>query len=430
MIAEMTDIYPIFAYRTKYKSYMKKAIFLLVMMLQTLALDAQITLEECQQLARENYPAIRQYELVEQSRDFTLANAATGYLPQISISGYGIWHSDIIKSQNLPLDMKNTLGVASVMVNQSIYDGGTIAANRQMARAQADVEQRQTDITLYDIRDRIQQLYFGILLIDERVKQNHLLQDDLNISKSSVESLMKAGMANQSDIDAIQVQLIKAKQQESSLQTQRRTYLSMLGIFISKELDENTSLTVPVEDSVLNRENNRPELRLFEAQSLLADAQRKQIDSRLMPKVGAFGLGMLNTGIGDLMKKEVFAAGLSLSWNIGALYTRKNDLRQINIRKQQIDANRETFLLNTRLQTVNEEGNLKDLRNQVSQDEEIIRLSEQIRLATQKKVEGGTETVNELLRTINAVSEARQQQALHRIQLLQESYKLKHTLGN
>ena len=354
----------------------------------------------------------------------------TGYLPQISISGYGIWHSDIIKSKNLPLDMKNTLGVASVMVNQSIYDGGTIAANRQMARAQADVEQRQTDITLYDIRDRIQQLYFGILLIDERVKQNHLLQDDLNISKSSVESLMKAGMANQSDIDAIQVQLIKAKQQESSLQTQRRTYLSMLGIFISKELDENTSLTVPVEDSVLNRENNRPELRLFEAQSLLADAQRKQIDSRLMPKVGAFGLGMLNTGIGDLMKKEVFAAGLSLSWNIGALYTRKNDLRQIIIRKQQIDANRETFLLNTRLQTVNEEGNLKDLRNQVSQDEEIIRLSEQIRLATQKKVEGGTETVNELLRTINAVSEARQQQALHRIQLLQESYKLKHTLGN
>ena len=175
MIAEMTDIYPIFAYRTKYKSYMKKAIFLLVMMLLTLALDAQITLEECQQLARENYPAIRQYELVEQSRDFTLANAATGYLPQISISGYGIWHSDIIKSQNLPLDMKNTLGVASVMVNQSIYDGGTIAANRQMARAQADVEQRQADITLYDIRDRIQQLYFGILLIDERVKQNHLL---------------------------------------------------------------------------------------------------------------------------------------------------------------------------------------------------------------------------------------------------------------
>jgi len=409
---------------------MKKAIFLVVIMLQALALNAQLTLEECQRMALENYPAIRQYELVEQSRDFTLANAATGYLPQISISGYGIWHSDIIKSANQNLDLKNTLGVASVMVNQSIYDGGTVAANRQMARAQADVEQRQTDITLYDIRERIQQLYFGILLIDERIKQNRLLQDDLGISKSSVESLMKAGMANQSDIDAIKVQLIKIKQQESSLQTQRRTYLSMLAIFISKELDENTTLAVPVEDSVLSRENNRPELRLFEAQSLLAEAQRKQIDSRLMPKVGAFGVGMLNTGLGDQMKKEVFAAGVSVSWNIGALYTRKNDLRQIDVRKQQIATNREAFLLNTRLQTVNEEGSLKDLREQISQDEEIIRLSENIKTATQKKVEGGTETVNELLRTINAVSEARQQQALHRIQLLQESYKFKHTLGN
>jgi outer membrane protein TolC len=204
----------------------------------------------------------------------------------------------------------------------------------------------------------------------------------------------------------------------------------MLAIFISKELDENTTLAVPVEDSVLSRENNRPELRLFEAQSLLAEAQRKQIDSRLMPKVGAFGVGMLNTGLGDQMKKEVFAAGVSVSWNIGALYTRKNDLRQIDVRKQQIATNREAFLLNTRLQTVNEEGSLKDLREQISQDEEIIRLSENIKTATQKKVEGGTETVNELLRTINAVSEARQQQALHRIQLLQESYKFKHTLGN
>ena len=409
---------------------MKKVIFLVVMLMLSLALHAQLTLDECQRMAQNNYPAIRQYGLVEQSRDFTLANAATGYLPQISISGYGIWHSDIIQSSNLPIDMKNTLGGASVMVNQVIYDGGAIAANRQLARAQADVEQRQTDITMYDVRERIQQLFFGILLTDERLKQNKLLQDDLGISKNTVESMMKGGLANQSDIDAIQVRLIQVKQQESSLLTQRRTYLSMLGIFVGKELDANTILAVPAEENATSLENNRPELKLFEAQTLLADAQRKQIDSRLLPKVGAFGLGMLNTGISDMLKKEVFAAGLSLSWNIGALYTRKNDLRQIDIRKQQIDANRETFLFNNRLQSVNEEGNLKDLREQISRDEEIIRLSENIRSATQKKVEGGTESVNELLRTINAVSEARQQQALHQIQLLQQSYQLKHVLGN
>lgn len=409
---------------------MKKVIFLVVMLMLSLALHAQLTLDECQRMAQDNYPAIRQYGLVEQSRDFTLANAATGYLPQISISGYGIWHSDIIQSSNLPIDMKSTLGAASVMVNQVIYDGGAIAANRQLARAQADVEQRQTDITMFDVRERIQQLFFGILLTDERLKQNKLLQDDLGISKNTVESMMKGGLANQSDIDAIQVRLIQVKQQEISLLTQRRTYLSMLGIFVGKELDANTILAVPAEENATSLENNRPELKLFEAQTLLADAQRKQIDSRLLPKVGAFGLGMLNTGISDILKKEVFAAGLSLSWNIGALYTRKNDLRQLDVRKRQIDLNRDVFLFNNRLQSVNEEGNLKDLREQISRDEEIIRLSENIRSATQKKVEGGTESVNELLRTINAVSEARQQQALHQIQLLQQSYQLKHVLGN
>ena len=161
---------PIFATSNINKSKMKKAVFLIVMMVQTSTLLAQLTLEVCQQKAQDNYPAIRQYDLIEQSRDFTLTNAATAYLPQISVSASGIWHSDIIKSSQMPLDIKNTMAVASVMVNQTIYDGGVIAANRNLARAQADVDKRQTDITLYNVRDRIQQLYFGILLLDERMK--------------------------------------------------------------------------------------------------------------------------------------------------------------------------------------------------------------------------------------------------------------------
>ena len=408
---------------------MKKVVFL-VMMLLTSALHAQLTLEECQQKAQDNYPAIRQYDLIEQSRDFTLANAATGYLPQISVSATGIWHSDLIKSSQMPLDIKSTMAVASVVVNQTIFDGGAISANRNLARAQADMDKSQTDITLYNVRDRIQQLYFGILLLDERMKQNKLLQEDLNISLRSVESLRNGGLANQSDLDAIQVQLMKVQQQESSLLTQRRTFLSMLGLFIGEELSETTTLDIPSTDNVLVNQVNRPELQLYESQRQFVDAQRKQIDSRLMPKVGAFGVGMLNTGIGSMVKKDVFAAGLSVSWNIGALYTRKNDLRQLDVKRQQIDTNRETFLFNTNLQRANEEGSLRDLREQINRDDEIIRLSENIRQATEKKVEGGTESVNELLRTINAVSEARQQQALHRIQLLQETYQLKHLLGN
>ena len=420
---------PIFATSNINKSKMKKAVFLIVMMVQTSTLLAQLTLEVCQQKAQDNYPAIRQYDFIEQSRDFTLTNAATAYLPQISVSASGIWHSDIIKSSQMPLDIKNTMAVASVMVNQTIYDGGVIAANRNLARAQADVDKRQTDITLYNVRDRIQQLYFGILLLDERMKQNQLLQEDLNISMKSVESLRNGGLANQSDLDAIYVQLIKVQQQESSLQIQRRSFLSMLGLFMGEELSESTILNTPSAD-IPDYQVNRPELQLYDSQQQFVDAQRKQMNSRLMPKVGAFGVGMLNTGIGSMIKKDIFAAGLSVSWNISALYTRKNDLRLLDVKRQQIDINREMFLFNTNLQRTNEEGSLRDLREQINRDDEIIRLSENIRQATEKKVEGGTESVNELLRTINAVSEARQQQALHRIQLLQETYQLKHLLGN
>ena len=397
-----------------------------------------LTIEEAQQMARDNYPAIRQLGLTEQARDYTLQNAMKGWLPQVSVSGRATYQNKVTK---LPIDVSQ-FGVdydglpkdqydASVTVSQTIYDGGAIAANRRVASALADVQREQTNVTLYAIRERVNQLYFGILLIDEQLSQNLLLQDDLRLGLKTVESMERGGLANQTDIDAVKVEQIKTQQQEGSLRTMRQSYLRMLGTFVGKTLDTSTALQKPADENAVGA-NNRPELSLYFSQERLLDQRQKALNTRLMPTIEAFaqggygnpGLNMLGNGW-----DTYFRIGATVSWNIGALYTRKNDQRLLRNEREQIATARETFLFNTRLQSEQTNGQIENLRSQVVQDDEIIRLRESIRSRSERRVENGTETVNEMLRDINAVGEARQQRAIHEVQLLQEIYNLK-TINN
>lgn len=423
---------------------------LLLAMVLSASLSTQaITLKESLQMAHDNYPAIRQYQLIEQTRDFTLENASKGWLPQVSASAGAYAFTDPIKSNEqiarMGIDFKNYMANASVTIRQNLYDGGEIAAQKEVTSAQSEVQKHQLHVSMYGINERVQQIYFSILLLDEQIVLNELHQKDLSTSEKNIRSLIKGGIANQSDLDAILVECLKLKQQKDAIVVSRQAYLQMLGVFIGKELMVSEKLEKPsMESNVLRTPEgttsdsssslflaknwgiNRPELQYYDSQNLLIDARRKQLDPRLRPTLSLFGMGMLHSKVSDMINYGMLAGGISLSWNIGALYTRKNDIRKLEVQRQMNDIQREVFLFNNRLQNEQEYGIIASLRKQIAQDTEIISLRESIRSKSDRKVQLGTESVNELVRDINAVNLAKTQKAMHEIQLLQEIYKLKY----
>ena len=421
---------------------------LLLAMVLSASLSAQaITLKESLQMAHDNYPAIRQYQLIEQTRDFTLENAAKGWLPQVSASAGAYAFTDPIKSNEqiarMGIDFKNYMANASVTIRQNLYDGGEIAAQKEVASAQSEVQKHQLHVSMYGINERVQQIYFSILLLDEQIVLNELHQKDLSTSEKNIRSLIKGGIANQSDLDAILVECLKLKQQKDAIVVSRQAYFQMLGVFIGKDLMVSEKLEKPsMESNVLRTPEgatsasslflsknwgvNRPELQYYDSQNLLIDARRKQLDSRLRPTLSLFGMGMLHSKVSDMINYGMLAGGISLSWNIGALYTRKNDIRKLEVQRQMNDIQRKVFLFNNRLQNEQVYGGIASLRKQIAQDTEIISLRESIRSKSDRKVQLGTESVNELVRDINAVNLAKTQKAMHEIQLLQEIYKLKY----
>lgn len=420
---------------------MKQAILSLASLLTATLAYSQLTLDECQRQAQANYPLVRQYGLIEKAREYDLSNAGKGYLPQFSLSGKATYQSDITR---LPVEIpgidiktapKDQYQVV-LELQQTIWDGGDIRNRKRLTRAASDVDMEKQKVDMYALNDRINQLFFGILLLDEQLKQNQLLQDDLGRTHKQVSHYIINGIATQSDLDAVSVEQLNTKQRRIELETSRQAYVNMLSAFIGKEIPSGAILQKPVLEEasdVANGTNNRPELRLFEAQGEQLRVQEAMLNARLMPRFGLFVQGAYgNPGL-NMLKDEFnayYMAGVRMSWNFGSLYTLKNDRRRIDNSRRQIETSKDVFLFNTRLQATQQDASVLSMRRQMVDDDEIIRLRENIRRAAEAKVENGTLTVTDMLREITNENLARQTKVLHEVQLLMNIWQLKYTLNN
>lgn len=411
---------------------------LLLSALCALPLHAQLTLDDCHRLARDNYPLIRQYGLIEKAAQYNVANASRAYLPQVSISGKATYQSDVTR---LPFElpgvdvnfMPKDQYQVMVQVQQSVWDGGETKWRKQLVRDVAEVDTEKLNADLYGLDEQVNQLFFGILLLDEQLQQNRLLLDDLARTHRTVSACVDNGTASRSDLDEVAVEQLSTRQQRVSLEASRQAYADMLALYLGHKPQTALQLEKPVEHIPEEHRNNRPELRWYDAQVSHLGSQEASLRTAFMPRLSLFVQGAYgNPGLNLLQDKfkAYYMAGVNLSWNLGKLYTLKNDRQLVENNRQMVEVARSTFLFNTGLEATRQETEVASLRRQMEDDAEIIRLCTRIRQASEVKVQNGTYTVNDLLRDITAESLARQQQAIHEIQLLMKIYEWRHTLNS
>ncbi len=399
----------------------------------------QLTIELCHKKAKKNYPLIKRYGLIEKTKDYNLSNAGKGYLPQFTMSAKATYQSDVphlpisVPGVNIRPLSQDQYGV-TLDVNQTIWDGGVISSKKEMAKTTSEVALKQLEVNLYSINDRVNQLYFGILLLDGKIKQNQLLKEELERNFNLISSYIQNGVANQSDLDAIKVEQLKSIQIQTQLMSNRKAYIDMLAALIGEPIDENVTMEKPnTSTQLITGQIERPELRLFEAQQTDLETQKKLIKAGYMPKLGVFATGGYGRP-GLNMLEDKFAAyyigGVRLSWNFGGLYTEKNDRRIIEASQSSLVAEKETFLFNTNLQVTQEQSEIKKNRDLLKYDDEIITLRNNVKKAAEVKVANGMLTVTDLMREINAEDLAKQDKIQHEVELLLSIYNLKYTTNN
>ena len=395
---------------------------------QTLPIDS------CYALANRNYPLIKQYDLIEQTKDYTLSNAGKAYLPQVSVTVIGGYIFGELPSFGSSENGSDFKFIGLGQVNQAIWDGGATKTQKKIISAQSETDKANVEVALHDLKTRVNQLYFGILLIDEQLKQLEIQHAILANNFNRIKELNVNGLAYKTDLDEIRVEQLKLNQQKVEFNYTRNGFVMMLSLLIGVKINEQTALERPLAGTRFSDlQIIRPELSLYKSQRNLVSAQSDLQHVNLMPKVGLLGAAVLvapGVSLGNNKVSTLGVAGLSASWNISGLYKNSNEKHLTQLSLNKINVQEETFLFNTRLQLTQTSANIEKQEAVLSEDEEIVNLRQTIREGYQLKYETGISPLFDFLNATEKETEARAQKALHEMQLLMTLYDYKTISGN
>jgi outer membrane protein TolC len=395
-----------------------------------------LTIDSCHALATRNYPLVKQYGLIEKTAEYTLSNASKAHLPQVSITAIEGYIFGGLSSLGLGPETQSSnfkfIGIAQV--NQTIWDGGATKTQKKIITASSEADKASVDVAMHELRSRVDQLYFGILMVTEQLSQLEIQSSILNSNVSRIKQLVDNGLAYNTDLNEIKVEQLKLNQKRTELKYTRSGYLSMLSLLIGVKLNDQATLTKPLASEVgSDLPFTRPELSLYNSQRNLLTSQASMQRVGLMPKIGVLGAGLLLApGIGgkDGGTSSIGVAGLSASWSITGLYKNANEKALTQQSLSKVDVQEETFRFNTNLQLSQSSANIEKQKALLAEDEEIVSLRKIIRDSYQLKYDAGTSPLMDLLSATDKESDARAQKSLHELQLLMTLYEYKTTTGN
>jgi outer membrane protein TolC len=398
-----------------------------------------LTLEQCYELARQNYPLIKQKELYAMSKDFSIANAHSGYMPQVAIYGQATYQSDVTKvTIDNPLFPKiNPLSKDQYKVyaevNQNLYDGGAIKRTSALHETNALINDQQLEVELYKIKDRINQIYFGVLLLDQQLLQVELLKKDILSSGAKVKASIENGTAFRMNADILEAESLKTDQRAIEIKASRRAFLAMLSLFVKQDLPESTTLVEPKNVDLSPAEDiTRPELSLFNYQRQLARSQFELTSTRNMPRAGLFVQGGYGKPGLNMLKNEFstyYIGGLKLSWNLFGLYNANREKQLLDVNTRLVDVQQETFTFNTKLSLRQSSSEVTKLQELIKIDEQLIGLRAKIKQTAKAQLDNGVISANDFLRELNAEDQVKQNQLLHKTQLVMTIYSYNTTSG-
>lgn len=426
---------------------MKKLVILLTVLSSWMYVSAEeYTLDGIQQLARANYPAIRQFELIDKIADFSLANASSAWAPQISLSGQATYQSDVVSFPESMTDVFSMLGVdisglhkdqykLALNIEQTLWDGGYTKSRKEAVLAEKEVSSKSVEVELYALADKVNQLYFGILVLDEQLRLNDLASGILEDNRKIIRSYIDNGLAKPSDLAKVDAELIANSQQRTRICSSRKAYIQVLSVMTGRELSEEDTFVRP--EPVLysdSPQSNRPELKLYDAMALSIEADRTAVKSMLMPRFSLFAQGLYGyPGLNmfeDMMEyrwRPNFYVGVRFQWNISVFYTKRNTERRLDASVRQVELQRETFLYGKRIEQVRLNADIEQMREILEDDDRLINIRTSIREASESQLQNGTLLISDLLKDINDEHKARIDKSIHELEYLKKLYEMKYT---
>lgn len=407
---------------------------------------AELTIEQCVEKSRQNYPIIKKYGLLEAFREIDLSEINKSWLPKMEMYGR-ITGQNVVPSypealsrvlQQMGQDVKGLSRIqykVGVDINQTIWDGGLSKANRELIKMKEEVQATGLDVELYNVRERVENIFFAILLLDQQIEQNEITANLLDANLEKLRSMFKNGVAMQSDCDMVEAQLLTIRQNIQTARYDRDGLVRTMELFVGESL-EGMVFSTPAKVLIEGAYSERPELTLFDQRVRFNTLSDKFTETTLMPKIGFFAQAYYGYPGFDYFKSMMrrtlsfnIMAGVNVSWNIDSFYHKRNRLHRTILNNEEIENDRELFLFNTRVASERHRFAIEGLKKTIAEDDRIIELRRRVRAAAESQLANGVIDATALLSKISDENIAALTARLHHLEYLQEIYKLKYILN-
>lgn len=409
--------------------------------------SGKVTLEECLELSKENYPLVSRYALLDETHRINLSDINKGWLPQIEFDGQGIVQNVV---PSLPAQLKDILAhtgtdmrglgnlqyKAGIEASQVIWDGGASKSGREIEQADFAARRAALDVRMYAVCGQVEELFFGILLTGEQIKQVEETQALLESVIIRLKAMERNGTAIQSDVEMAEAELISVRRSVTQVKCAESDLRRLLSIYTGRDM-VGEELEIPSDEMPENFSLiRRPELKMYDAQRQAIEAKRGEIRTSLMPRIGAFAQAYFGYPGFDYFKGMIdrdisfnALAGVRVSWNIGSFYTKRNRELRVVAGTSDIEIEREMFLFQMHLETQSMLSDIEEMKEIMKDDGRLVELRENVRKSAESQLANGVIDATELLRRITDENQARLSSAYHQIELIRRIYRLRHTLN-
>lgn len=418
---------------------MKKVSVLLLLLIGSVTSAQEIlTLGECYDLAEENYPLVSQIALLEDKTARELEVIEKDYLPKINLNAKASYQSDVTE---IPIDfgeqsfesVDKDQYRATLDVEQLIFNGGRINSRSKLKELEFRSQAQEVRVTLYQIKKRINKYYFGILQLREQKALLNAKENALAERVKELESQVKYGTALPASENVLKAEILKINQQQDEVESQLQTTLKSLSAYIARPVENSTILELPEQGMFIQTEGSRPETALFNLKEEELDQNKNLLSKSLYPNIYGFaqgGYGKPGYNVLDNSFQDFYMVGVKLNWNVFDWGKVKEQQKSLDISKDLIDVERETFNFNNNIELEEAHMRITKIQKMLLKDKEIIDLRERIVETANSQLNNGIVTPSEYLTEFNNLYEAKINQELHEIDLEMAKADYKVIKGN
>jgi len=404
-----------------------KNLGIIILLLLSFSVKAQqiLTLEECYFLVNKNYPLARQTDLLKNKTDLEISVLEKGKLPKVDLNAQATYQSEVIEFPfQLPNSSVEPLNKdqyrATLDVNQLIYNGGSIDAGSKLKMAELEAQKQMVAVNLYQLKNRINQSYFSVLLLQEQKNLLILKQEQLQSQIDEIKIGVKYGAILPASENVLKAENLKVSQQLFQANFDQKKAINNLSALINKELSQDVILSKPEFPFLFTGNFSRPELQYFDLQNKQIEFSKEVISRSNLPKVYGFAqAGYGNPGLNmlDNSFRDFYMIGLKANWNVFDWGKTKIQNEALAVSQEIVNTEKETFQLNTEMQIKDAGFEISKMEALIEADNEIIILREKVLKSATSQLKNGVITSSEYLTEFNSLYESLIGQKLHEIQL-------------